>query len=310
LRHITLEDIVKFIIYGFIFSSLLGYLYYFNIIPDNTSPSFAVDFRGDQVSFDPRAGTRYLIGTTWMTAIFIYSLYKVRENMYSINQEFYIFLGLAIYIVAYLWFVVQTRGTMLWFAIYSLFVFRKHLLFFIDKSLIIIPLLIVLAFILQDFLLAQVEKFILLFEEATQSLGPRVREVTSAIIYQEISDNYYLGKGALSLQWNGGFSNIYNPNFYLSDVGLSGIYYRFGFFAFLLIPIYYFFVINNSVKVFKENLFIKANLLTLVTFIFSISYGASFAYNGFRISILLAMIAYISYLVQNNYFAVKRHKKT
>ena len=45
--------------------------------------------------------------------------------------------------------------------------------------------------------------------------------------------------GSLSLQWKGGFSTLYNPHFYLSDVGLFGVYYRYGFLTPLIALIFY-----------------------------------------------------------------------
>jgi hypothetical protein len=57
-----------------------------------------------------------------------------------------------------------------------------------------------------------------------------VRSRTVQTILDELWHNGWVGMGALSLQWNNGFHRIYNPNFYLSDVGVIGEAYRFGFF--------------------------------------------------------------------------------
>jgi hypothetical protein len=45
--------------------------------------------------------------------------------------------------------------------------------------------------------------------------------------------------GALSQQWNGGFSTLYNPYFFLSDVGIFGTYYRFGLLTPLVLFVFY-----------------------------------------------------------------------
>lgn len=60
--------------------------------------------------------------------------------------------------------------------------------------------------------------------------GDRVRAQTTAIIFNELGDNNYIGMGALSLLWRDGFSRIYNEHFFLSDVGLAGELYRVGIF--------------------------------------------------------------------------------
>jgi hypothetical protein len=77
----------------------------------------------------------------------------------------------------------------------------------------------------------------LLFE-ATSEGG--VRATTSDIVLQEIQQNYYIGMGALSLQWQNGFARLYSAYFYLSDVGLLGVLYRFGFLTPIIALFYYF----------------------------------------------------------------------
>ncbi|WP_417228372.1 hypothetical protein [Amphritea sp.] len=76
----TVDDIVNYIIYSLFMCFLVGGLYRLNVIPDNIAPSFAVNFSDGSDSFDLRAQTRYMIGTVWLSVVYIYSLLKVRES--------------------------------------------------------------------------------------------------------------------------------------------------------------------------------------------------------------------------------------
>lgn len=62
-----------------------------------------------------------------------------------------------------------------------------------------------------------------------------VRLQTVGRILTAVRENDGFGMGALSLQWNGGFHAVFDRFFYLSDVGLIGDFYRYGF---LVVPIY------------------------------------------------------------------------
>lgn len=67
------------------------------------------------------------------------------------------------------------------------------------------------------------------------TLDDSVRSHTASIILSELWKNGWMGMGSLSLQWNGGFHTVYDPHFFLTDVGILGEFYRFG----LLLPLVY-----------------------------------------------------------------------
>jgi hypothetical protein len=62
-----------------------------------------------------------------------------------------------------------------------------------------------------------------------------IRINTATIIVDEVQKNGGIGKGSLSLLWNGGFAEVYNKHFFLLDVGFVGEFYRFGI---LIFPLY------------------------------------------------------------------------
>lgn len=60
-------------------------------------------------------------------------------------------------------------------------------------------------------------------------LTTSARAHTVMSVFSELTNNYFLwGHGALSLLWNEGFHRVYGDNFYLADVGVVGILYRYG----------------------------------------------------------------------------------
>jgi len=91
--------------------------------------------------------------------------------------------------------------------------------------------------LMPEFYQQQYDRLHALIFEATGQTS--VRDVTVSIILDAIRDNHYFGMGALSLQWQGGFSAIYNSHFYLSDVGLFGVYYRYGFLTPVVVLLFY-----------------------------------------------------------------------
>lgn len=67
------------------------------------------------------------------------------------------------------------------------------------------------------------------------TLEDSVRTHTASVILSELWKNGWMGMGSLSLQWNGGFHSVYDPHFFLTDVGMLGEFYRFG----MLLPLVY-----------------------------------------------------------------------
>lgn len=225
----TEEEVGNYFLYVALACATVGFMYYLGIIPTNAVTSYTVD---DWTQYeDLLRPDRYRIGSGFVTMAAFMLMYKMRERV-RISQ-----LLILLYFVAYLWLVMQTRQTMLVWGVAGLWIFRKRIDSLMKMSVLGIALLVVSYFIVPDFYVEQYERFHALLFEATS--GPGVRDVTVATIVDAISNNNYIGMGALSLQWQGGFTRIYNSHFYLSDVGVFGVYYRFGFLALAIVLIYY-----------------------------------------------------------------------
>jgi hypothetical protein len=126
-----------------------------------------------------------------------------------------------------LWLVLQTRNTMLIWLLGGIWIFRRQWGVLLKVGTAAAGILLMAYFVFPGFFAEQFKQFDALLFEATTEGG--VRSTTSDIIMAEVARNFYIGMGALSLQWQNGFGQVYSSYFYLSDVGLLGVYYRFGF---------------------------------------------------------------------------------
>lgn len=223
------EELGRYFVYIALFCATFGFFYYLGIIPQNTVASFTVD---DWTQYeDLLRPDRYRIASATVSLAAFIVMYDMRDRVTLRG------LLILLYFVAYLWLVMQTRQTMLIWAFAGLWIFRKRVDSLVKMSILGIVILGISWFLVPEFYIQQYERFHALLFEATS--GPGVRERTVDTIIDAVSANNYIGMGALSLQWNGGFSRIYNSHFYLSDVGIFGVYYRYGFLMPLVVLIFY-----------------------------------------------------------------------
>jgi hypothetical protein len=224
------KHLETYFLYSAVLCAIVGFLYYFNIIPDNTGVFYEVDEKdyGTAVLLRP---DRYRIGSGYVSIAAFMLLYSMREKVSMAR------VGLLLFFAAYLWLVIQTRQTMVIWALATLWVFRNRIGSLLQLGALTSAVLVASYLIVPEFYVEQYARFNALLFEATS--GPGVRDDTVAFIMAAVRENYYIGLGALSLQWNGGFSGVYGPHFYLSDVGIVGVYHRFGFLTPLVAVIFY-----------------------------------------------------------------------
>lgn len=226
----TQKHLETYFLYSAVLCAIVGFLYYFSIIPDNATLAFEVDEKdyGTAVLLRP---DRYRIGSGYVSIAAFMLLYSMREKVSMAR------VGMLLFFAAYLWLVIQTRQTMISWALASLWIFRNRIGSLLQLGALASIVLVASYFMVPEFYVEQYARFNALLFEATS--GPGVRDDTVAYIMQAMRENYYIGLGALSLQWNGGFSGIYGPHFYLSDVGIFGVYHRFGFLTPFVAVIFY-----------------------------------------------------------------------
>ena len=225
----TQEELERFFLYSGLACVLIGYLYYVGLIPENRNVAFTVDEK--DYGLQPLRPNRFSIGASYVS-VCAYML------MYRLKRDFSVWAVLVLLLFAsYLWLVLQTRNTMLLWVLGGIWIFRSQWGVLLKLGFAVAGILLFAYFLWPGFFEGQFKQFDALLFEATSEGG--VRSTTSDIILAEVQRNFYIGMGALSLQWQNGFGQIYSSYFYLSDVGLLGVYYRFGFFTPVIALIYY-----------------------------------------------------------------------
>lgn len=123
---------------------------------------------------------------------------------------------------------------------------------------------------------------------ASLSLEHDARSRTAKIAFEEIKRNGWVGLGALSLQWQDGFHRVYNKNFFLSDIGVLGEFYRYGFFLPVIYGLVAFLMVLCRARVGGEGRALVTALIVL-TLVNAPSAGLV-AFNG-EIYVLMMAVA-------------------
>ena len=296
-EDLTLETLEKYIIYAFLSCVVLGSLYALQILKSRTGVSFQVERAVEDIEdlyTGFRAG-RFMFGSSFLGLVYLLAILHLRRLPHLLSKAAIKWIALALVCVAYLWFVVQTRSMMAVMVLMTLMAFRHKVLRMAQLGYVAIIALVLVVALAPDWVAQQMETFEALYEEATHDNGPRVREVTIQVIVDEILANNFVGMGALSLQWQEGFHRIYNRHFYLSDVGLYGIWYRFGLLA---IPLVFFYFRNNLVWAFgrpnDKRPLVVAFRYTIVFALLNPVFSNSMTFGGQTYGLFIAVFAYLN----------------
>ena len=225
----TQDELERFFLVSGLACVLVGYLYYLGVLPQNSNVDFTVDEK--DYGLNPLRPNRFSIGAAYVSVCAYMLMYRLRRA-YTLRS-----VVLLLVFASYLWLVLQTRNTMLIWALAGMWIFRRRWSVILKSALAVAAIVLVAYFIAPAFFDDQYQQFNALLFEATSEGG--VREITSDTVLREVKQNYYVGMGALSLQWQNGFARVYSGYFYLSDVGLLGVFYRFGFLTPVIALFYY-----------------------------------------------------------------------
>jgi len=237
-RHITVDDVIRFIKISAVLCMLLSCLYVFGVLATNTNQDVAfstLDMANVSES-DLRVATRLPVGSQYVVFALLIVLFRMAEFRDDRFDGLF-----ALSAIGYLYFIHQTRGILMVVAavILLLLLFKPKFLLRMIIPMMLVVLLLVSLSIGTDILHSQYDKVSSLIEDLMNPMESRVRYFTSLIIFPELWDNYGLGMGSLSVQWQQGFLNYYNEGFYLSDVGMIGLFYRFGIVSVVVLFLYY-----------------------------------------------------------------------
>jgi hypothetical protein len=121
--------------------------------------------------------------------------------------------------------------------------------------------------------------------------GQGVRSQTSQIIWRTLSDSWFWGHGALSVQYQRGFLDIYNENFWLNDIGKLGLLYRFGFLALIFFAFYAY-----ALRLFyrAQQAYLDLPLLRIFALVYLVTlvtpWGAVFTLQPAELGIVLGLV--------------------
>jgi len=292
-RTITIKNIEKTVLISLLFCILLALLYAINIIPDNQSVSFKVE-KWVEFTNDLRHETRYPFGAHTATLVFIMCAVYLKNTGSLTSRKGLLIIFIMIIVILFQWFIIQKRSTMLLWMLAFIFSWPFSLKKTIQAFFIFTPILMLATLLFSETINTQYEKLLYLWNELFIPFEERTRYLTTSIILNELEENLYIGMGALSLQWEQGFSRFYGESFFLSDLGQFGILYRYGF----LTPFIYLYYIFFIISLLRNNT--NLNYRKLVAFVFFtpllISFSLLLNYGGQLISIPLAILLYSKYL--------------
>jgi hypothetical protein len=289
---VSLTQVSVLLIGGYLLAISVGWLYSLEIF----FPRLSVDFQvggtvHDEVAeiYEGFRSGRFRLAHDFSLFAIILVACKLR---FALKQGAYVnyYSFLFAWVVSYIWFVDQTRSLMLIAVVSSMIILFTEVIRY--WALMVVALVGLFIVWMLGFLDSEIEKFRALIEDVTQHVGPRTREITSDLIIQELRSNP-LGNGSLSLQWNDGFRNVYNSNFYLSDVGLLGVVYRYGVFSLAVLPLVWYSMFRWMFKpiVWDHPLKVaSASYLLVLSLIFPIS--NAIVLSGAAIGISFAVLSY------------------
>jgi len=225
----TQRQLEQFFLVSGLACVVVGFCYYLGVVPSNTNVSFNVDEK--DFGNNPLRPDRYRIGTGYLSLCAFMLMYSLKRRITAWKVV------LLLAFAADLWLINQTRNVMVIWAAAAMWIFRDRPAMLLKMAAMALGLLLVAYAIKPEFFVNQYEKLTALVSEAADS--PSVRATTISIILREVQSHWFTGMGALSLQWEGGFSSLYSSYFYLSDVGILGVYYRFGILTPFIALLYY-----------------------------------------------------------------------
>lgn len=272
----------RWMLYGALACVVVGFGYYSKLIPENASVGFNVDEK--DYGFNPLRPDRYSIGISYVSICAMMLMYRLRQRVEVVSL---LLLGV---FAAYLWLVLQTRNIMLVWALAALWVFRARLGNLAKLGLVALVVGVVAYLLVPSVFDEQYYRLMALIEEASEPGG--VRADTTAIILRDSAANWYVGMGALSLQWEGGFARFYSSYFYLSDVGILGVLYRYGLITPLIMLVYFVGYWRIARQCRHKGPLLSAFALDMAFNFINLFFSSSIMYGGDIAGVALAAFVY------------------
>lgn len=202
----------------------LSWCFKFGLLPDLRTEQTAWD-RPDRSSIGP-----FLICFTYFYCIQTWARGKSPINGDKRARNLYLIM--AAILLMTLVFATQTRQLIVLCLAFTLFSLRaKAIIWAASLCIILSP------FYFYPELLQTLGLNIEFYQNSLEGdVDDGVRPYTIAAIFNHLDLVNWLPSGSLSLMWQDGFIPYFGEHFFLSDVGIIGTMFRFGFLTFLVVP--------------------------------------------------------------------------
>ncbi|NTW87899.1 MAG: hypothetical protein HGB26_01965 [Desulfobulbaceae bacterium] len=224
---------------------------------------------------------RYGIGPAYIALASLLIIFRFVFNK-GLSTVFQILFLLGVLVV-----IVQTRQILIALAISSLFLVGAARF---AIWLAVAGGAIVLLSVSTDIVSGLFLKYQALFGQlASESyLEESARALTIITVLKEFLNGAWFGSGSLSALWKGGFAEIYQPTFFLADVGFFGTIYKYGVLSTLFYFIY-FFVQFRALRAAKEHHYYRLIMAAWIFLLVMLPVAATIEYRGSMSGLLLAM---------------------
>ena len=224
-KHISTRQFEHALVYAALTAVFLSWCFKFGMLPD---------LREEQTSWD--RPDRSSIGPFLICFAYFYSIQIWAKGKSPINGERRqrnVYLVIAAVLLLTLVFATQTRQLIVLCLAFTLFSLRaKAVVWAASLCVLLSPLYFYPE--LLEILGLNVE----FYESSLDGdVEDGVRPHTIASVFSHLNLVSWLPSGSLSLMWQDGFIPYFGEHFFLSDIGIIGTLFRFGFLTFLLVPL-------------------------------------------------------------------------
>lgn len=224
-KHISTRQFEHAFIYAALIAVLLSWCFKFGLVPDLRDEQTSWD-RPDRSSIGP-----FLICFAYFYCIQVWAKGKSPINGEQRQRKLYLILAAVLLLT--LVFATQTRQLIVLCLAFTLFSLRaKAIIWAASLCVLLSPLFFYPE--LLEILGLNVE----FYESSLDGdVEDGVRPHTIASVFSHLNLVNWLPSGSLSLMWQDGFIPYFGEHFFLSDIGIIGTLFRFGFLTFLLVPL-------------------------------------------------------------------------
>ncbi len=224
-KHISTRQFEHAFIYAALIAVLLSWCFKFGLVPDLREEQTSWD-RPDRSSIGP-----FLICFAYFYCIQVWAKGKSPINGEQRQRKLYLILAAVLLLT--LVFATQTRQLIVLCLAFTLFSLRaKAIIWAASLCVLLSPLFFYPE--LLEILGLNVE----FYESSLDGdVEDGVRPHTIASVFSHLNLVNWLPSGSLSLMWQDGFIPYFGEHFFLSDIGIIGTLFRFGFLTFLLVPL-------------------------------------------------------------------------